>query len=491
MTVDSNRPKIGIPQRMREFALNRPREIGYTQITEAGTERAFRWAEIDRRSSQIAGALSRRGLKPGDRLSIALRNSPEFLFTTLAAWKVGAVPVPMRWDLPDWELERLTMAIDGKLHIDPSDGDWLHATAFESDVFVAGGVSPHIFGICSGGSTGLPKVVLHNRPALIDAALNAPFAEMWGRRLQRPQRICVLGPMYHANALGTLYQFLEGDQLVVLEKFDAATAVDVIERHRITGFHCTPTMLKRLADLPDIKSRDLSSLDWILQGGAPMPPSLVEDWCRLIGPEKVLMAYGMSESLGIVALNGSEWWSHRGSAGRPLRGTQIRILDDYGKECPDGEIGEIYLRSPAYGGSRYLGGVPPLAVTADGYRSVGDLGYLDDDGYLYVVERRTDLIITGGANVYPAEVEAALIDHPKVADVVVVGLKDEQWGRRVHAIVEPKSSDDPPSFDELRMYAKGKIAAYKAPHSMEILDSIPRSAATKVNRGALVAERGG
>jgi bile acid-coenzyme A ligase len=130
-------------------------------------------------------------------------------------------------------------------------------------------------------------------------------------------------------------------------------------------------------------------------------------------------------------------------------------------------------------------------MNEDGYCSVGDLGYLDEDGFLYVVDRRVDLIITGGANVYPAEVEIALMEHPKVADVVVIGVKDEEWGRRVHAIIEPSNAADPPTYEELRTYAKGKLHPFKVPKSIEIVDAIPRSAATKVNRGALIEARGG
>ena len=130
-------------------------------------------------------------------------------------------------------------------------------------------------------------------------------------------------------------------------------------------------------------------------------------------------------------------------------------------------------------------------MTEDGFCSVGDLGYVDEDGFLFVVDRRSDLIITGGANVYPAEVEIALMDHPKVADVAVVGLKDDEWGRRVHAIIQAADPADPPTFDEVRAHAKERIAPYKVPKSVEIVDEIPRSAATKVNRGALLEARGG
>ncbi len=149
------------------------------------------------------------------------------------------------------------------------------------------------------------------------------------------------------------------------------------------------------------------------------------------------------------------------------------------------------MRSPSYGGSDYLGESPQLRDHRRRVPDRGDMGYLDDDGYLYIVDRRVDMIITGGANVFPAQVEAALIDHPKIADVVVVGLKDDEWGRRVHAIVEPADPADPPSTEEVIAYAKARLAAYKVPKTVELVDEMPRSAATKVNRGRLVEARGG
>jgi bile acid-coenzyme A ligase len=483
--------QVSIARRIRELAEERPDEKAFWYVAVDGREQVFTRAEINRRSSQLAGALAERGLGFGDRLGIGLRNSPQFALSAYAAWKLGAVPVPMRWDLPDWELDRLRRAIAGKVHLGEDDIGWIDATATRAIPELADVISPQTHGICSSGSTGLPKIIVADRPGVFVAALTTPFAEAWGRKVARPQKVIVLGPMYHVNGFFGLYNLLAGDHLIVMEKFDAARVVDVIERHRISTFNCTPTMLKRIADLPGIDERDLSSIDSFIQGAAPMPPHLVHRWAELIGAERVIMAYGMSEGLGITAIRGDEWMEREGSVGRGRQGTKVRILDPEGNDCPPGVIGDIYLRSATHGGSVYLGGAPPLPTTADGFSSVGDLGYLDEDGFLYLVDRRVDLIISGGANVFPAEVETALSDHPKVADVVVIGLTDDEWGRRVHAIIQPTDAADPPTFDEVRMYAKARLAPYKVPKSIEIVDVIPRSAATKVNRGALVEARGG
>jgi bile acid-coenzyme A ligase len=284
---------------------------------------------------------------------------------------------------------------------------------------------------------------------------------------------------------------LSGDRLIVLEKFDATAALDAIERHRVTSFTATPTMLQRLAAVPDIDQRDLSTVEWILQGAAVMPPTLLRRWFDLLAPEKVVMAYGMTEQLGLTALRGDEWLEHEGSVGRGFRDTEIRILDDEKNEVPPGQLGDVYLRSPMTGSYDYRGGAALLPVTADGFGTGGDIGWVDEDGFLYLADRRADMIITGGANVFPAEVESALCDHPDIADVVVIGLKDDNWGRRVHAVVEPKDKGAPPTEADIIAYAKAKLAGYKVPKTVEFVDEIPRSAATKVSRGAMVEARGG
>ena len=314
--------------------------------------------------------------------------------------------------------------------------------------------------------------------------------EAW-RPISRPQVILVPTAMYHTNGFATFFPFLAGDHVVLMEKFDARQFLDLVERHRITHFTATPTMLKRIADVPDVAKRDLSSIVWLIQGAAPMPPYLVHRWADLVGAERILMTYGMSESLGLAAVRGDEWMQRPGTVGRPLRDTEVRILRLDGREASAGEVGEIFLRSAGNTGARYLGNVPPVRSTPDGFGTVGDMGYVDNDGYLYIVDRRVDMIVSGGANVFPAEVEAALAEHPAVADVVVVGLKDEEWGRRVHAIVEPHDKGKPPTVNELREYARIRLAAYKVPKTFEVVEVIPRTEATKISRQALVDARGG
>jgi bile acid-coenzyme A ligase len=189
-------------------------------------------------------------------------------------------------------------------------------------------------------------------------------------------------------------------------------------------------------------------------------------------------------------LRGDEWLAHPGSVGRGFRDTEIRILDPNGNPLGPGERGEVYLRSPMSAGYRYLGGAPPLPSTPDGFRSAGDIGHVDADGYLYIADRRSDMIITGGANVFPAEVESALAEHDDIADVVVIGLADPEWGRRVHAVVQ-LADGATLTEQQVIQYAKSRLAAYKVPKTVEFIDQIPRTAATKINRSAMIEARGG
>jgi bile acid-coenzyme A ligase len=175
--------------------------------------------------------------------------------------------------------------------------------------------------------------------------------------------------------------------------------------------------------------------------------------------------------------------------GKPLN-CQLKILDAEGKDCPPGAVGEIYMKGAASGrdGFRYIG-APMPNVTADGFSTFGDLGWVDAEGFLFIADRRVDMIVTGGANVFPAEVEAALAEHPQIADAVVIGLPDAEWGRRVHAVIEPIDAASPPSAADLTKHCRSRLAPYKVPKSFEIIAKMPRSAAGKINRSALIDER--
>jgi bile acid-coenzyme A ligase len=483
----------GVPfgTRLQELAEQLGDEAALVTLAPDGNPRSLTFAQLDARANQWGRALAATGAGIGSLVALAIPNSEHLELAALGCWKIGAVPVPMRWDLPEWERTRVLAVIDPAVIVDEQNRQALASCAADqSEGPLPAVVSPNANGICSSGSTGLPKVILSLAQGIWTPEQSIPFLAAWAPVAQ-PQTILVPGPMYHTNGFSPLSYLLGGDRLVVLEKFDAAAVVDAIERYRITNFTATPTMLARIAALPDIHRRDFSSIVWILQGAAVMPHALLRTWFDLLSPEQVVMAYGMTENLGLTALRGDEWLTHPGSVGRGFRDTEVRILDPQGRPLGPCEHGEVYLRSPMSAGYRYLGGAPLLPATPDGFRSAGDIGYLDADGYLYIADRRSDMIITGGANVFPAEVECALAEHDDIADVVVIGLADPQWGRRVHAVVQLANPATPLTEREVIQYAKSRLAGYKVPKTVEFVDEIPRTAATKVNRSAMIAARGG
>jgi bile acid-coenzyme A ligase len=483
----------GIPfgVRLQQLAEQRGDDPALDTLAPDGTVHSLTFAQLDARANQWGRALAADGANHGSLVALAIPNSVQLVLAVLGCWKIGAIPVPMRWDLPDWERSRVLEVIAPAVVVDEQHRDALAARAADqSDERLPVAVSPNANGICSSGSTGLPKVILTLAQGLWTPESSFPFLAAWAPTPQ-PQTILVPAPMYHTNGFSPLTYLLGGDRLVVLEKFDAAMVLDAIEKYRITNFTATPTMLARIAALPDVHQRDLSSVAWILQGAAVIPHALLHTWFDLLSPEQIVMAYGMTEGLGITALRGDEWLAHPGSVGRGFRDTEVRILDPQGRPVATGELGEIYLRSPMSAGYRYLGGAPLLPSTPDGFRTAGDIGHLDADGYLYIADRRSDMIITGGANVFPAEVECALAEHDDIADVVVIGLADPEWGRRVHAVVQLADPATPLTERQVIAYAKTRLAAYKVPKTVEFVDEIPRTAATKVNRSAMIAARGG
>jgi bile acid-coenzyme A ligase len=278
-----------------------------------------------------------------------------------------------------------------------------------------------------------------------------------------------------------------GNSLVGMTKFDPAQALALIEAHKVAWTVFVPTMMSRISKLSeDIRARaDVSSLERVWHMAAPMPPWLKQAWIDWIGPERLWEYYGGTERQGATVISGNEWLSHRGSVGRAVD-CEIRVLDDDGRELPRGAIGEVFLLPAGGLGStyHYLGAAAKRA--AGGFESIGDHGWLDAENYLYLADRRTDMIISGGANIYPAEIENALMEYPGVDCAVVIGLPDEDMGARVHAIVRPDPDcSRPPNAETLLNFLGEKLVRYKLPRSIEFTTSELRDDAGKVRRSAL------
>jgi bile acid-coenzyme A ligase len=432
--------------------------------------------ELELHTNRLARTYERMGVKEGDLVTIGLPNSIEFYEACIATWKLGATPQPVSYRLPERERQEIVELAQPSLVVTSV----IDADSDASDEpLLPDRTAPSMKAPTSGGSTGRPKIILAGQPGVCDPEGAGTFgAQPNGTQL-------VPGTLYHNGpfvfSLGGLFI---GQHLVVLPRFDAATALQAIDEFGVDFALLVPTMMTRMLKLPEEeRSRwSLDSLVGILHLAAPCPPHVKEGWIDWIGAEKVWELYAGTEAQGVTIISGADWLAHRGTIGKPAPGS-MKVTDADGNEVARGEVGEIWMKPPDTPTYRYLGAE---ARTRDGWESLGDMGWMDDDGYLYIADRRTDLILAGGANIYPAEVEAALEEHPAVLSCAVIGVPDEDLGQRVHAIVQVS---EPTSDDDLRAFLKERLVQYKIPRTFERSDGPVRDDAGKVRRSALVQER--
>jgi bile acid-coenzyme A ligase len=444
--------------------------------------------ELESRANRMARVYSAHGVRPADIVTIGLPNGIEFVVHCLAAWKCGAVPNPIsprltppeRTAIIDRAAPALLVGAGGAM----ATGRPSLPEGFEPEIGVSAHplpdvVPPHERVMATGGSTGQPKLIVLQNPAEYDPD---------GTQSILKPRGCVLvpGPLYHAAPFGSLTQgLLAGVEVVLMRRFDASRCLELIERHHVEQVLFVPTMMHRIWRLPDAErlGRDVSSLRVVFTGGSPCPPWLMRAWIEWLGADVMHDIYGPSERIGGTHITGREWLAHPGSVGKPTHGARIRILDPAtGRDVPPGEVGEVYMMPAGGRGSTYRYVGAEARATADGWESVGDMGYLDADGYLYLTDRRTDMILSGGRNIYPAQVEAALDAHPAVQSSAVIGLPDEDLGQHIHAIVQASA---PLTGEELRNHLRERIVHYSIPRSFEFVDHPLRDEAGKVRRWAL------
>lgn len=486
--------EIAYGRRLVEWSRSKPDATELIMVDPDGVETGISWRELEVRSNQIASLLEEKGVTQDALVALALPSCADHIYATLATWRLGATLLPLRYDMPQWEMSRLLdLACPAVL---VSDRHTASCPVLSREDFVSAQeippreheerISETAYVLASSGSTGLPKLIV--RPVRGSISGDSMIATVVGGGAQT---ILINSPLYHINGFSfAVPPLLEGARVVIQMKFDARRSVELIEKHQVTFTVMVPTMLQRVARLESVNNEQLRSLRRLIYGGAPIADWVVERWCDLIPPERFIFTYGSSEGIGLASMTGTEWKTHRGATGVPIN-ADVKILNERGSEVAPGEVGEIYMRPkeglPRF---RYIG-MPMPTPTAEGFMTIGDMGYVDKEGFLYVVDRRTDMIITGGANVFPAEVEAALSEHPDIADQVVIGLPDDEWGRRVHAIVQTRDIQRCPSVDDVRRHCKERLAGYKVPKTYEFVELLPRTEAGKINRSKLVAERAG
>jgi len=451
------------------------------------------WRDLDRSTNRLARLLAARGVAQDALVAIGLPNCAEHLTVAYAAWKLGACVLPLSHRLPAVERRRvLDLASPTVLIAEWGEPDELDRAGFKAAVEFADDPHPDVVptpgrALSSGGSTGTPKLIVDPRP-LARPTLDEsdPVARLTGMRPGQTQ--LSMGPLYHNGPFMSCHVGLMGGHTVVLmDRFDGPRALELIKRHNVNWLYLVPTMMRRLLEVPRIHTIDLSSIQAVYHTAAHCPPDLKRAWIDLIGPERLYEGFGATEEVGICAIRGDEWLEHPGSVGRPID-TEVKIVDADGRRCAAGEVGEIYMRRVRAGLTYHYLGAERARTDDEGFTSVGDLGWLDEEGYLYTADRRVDLIITGGSNVYPAEVEAVLHEHADVEDAAVIGLPDTDWGKRVHAIVKPYPGRTPREAD-LRSHCRERLQPYKVPKDFELVARLPRDAAGKLRRAELVAER--
>ncbi|MFO1013788.1 MAG: AMP-binding protein [Caulobacteraceae bacterium] len=478
-------PTTSLGARISQLARERPDDPALTDATHTLT-----WDQFDKRTNQIARGLAKAGVKVGDVVSIALPNTSAYLEAAFGLWKAGATPQMLSYRLPAHEADAILELAEAPILITDGSVQSSHpAFSVEKLVEMGGDDSPlpDVLAPCfkaatSGGSTGRPKLIMSGSPGLAIATGGGVYRA-------RPGETCVMpGPLYHNAPFNCSSNALtQGAHVVLLPRFDPEETLKAVDRWKASWLYVVPTMMSRIWKLPDeVKAKyDVSSLHTVWHMAAPCPPWLKEAWINWIGPDAIMELYAGTEAQSATIITGREWLEHRGSVGQ-VRGGEMATFNEAGERLPLGEIGEIYMRRPEGAAPSYAYRGATARTLPGGWESLGDIGYFDADGYLYLADRRTDMILVGGGNVYPAEIEAALDEHPLVQSSAVVGLPDEDMGNVLHAIVQPKGDL---TEADLRAHLKDQLVAYKQPRTYEFVTENIRDDAGKVRRTALRDER--
>lgn len=483
------------------------------RVTVIDADGAASAAELVDRVARLAGGLIEVGVCPGDRVGILAHNSRHYLESILAIWWAGGVVNPINWRWSSAEIayslddsQTRMVLIDGACqhHVDSGQtelgieqvialpGAGGRGVSFDelitsTPIDARDSAADSIAGIFyTGGTTGRSKGVMLSHRNLMTAALGAmatsPMMTPGGCYLHA-------APMFHLGDFGaSMMRLVAGGTHAMIPTFEAARVLDAVDRFGVTDVMLVPTMLHMVLEEIERSGRSFGSVRSLIYAGSPMPTALLDRAARLLPDVRFTQVYGMTE-LGPTAtiLTPSD---HRGSdirrksAGKAALHCDVRVVGPDGVEAPPGVTGEVVCR----GDNVMLGYLNRSEDTAEalrgGWMHTGDAGYFDGDGFLFIVDRMKDMIISGGENVYSSEVESALLLHPSVSMAAVVGLADERWGQRVHAFVV-LNAERACTADELQAHARAYIAGYKVPRSFDFVDELPISAAGKVLKSAL------
>ena len=470
--------------------------------------------ELNRRCNQLANGLVDSGVKPGDRVALLMMNSAEFIESYFAVAKIGAVVVPLNWRLVADELEFIlkdsgaTTMIFGEEFVElctelHSRGDktdlvrWLQvadgdgethfaadynnfkATAPDSEPEIVGADEDTLYIMYTSGTTGLPKGVVHTHGTTLWALLTvAATADV-----RDGDRYLAALPMFHVGALTPItLNVYRGSTSIVMREFDPTRAWELIQKEQITTGLLVPAMLNFMIQVPQLDRFDYSSLRYVQSGASPLPVSLIRDFDAL-GIE-VHQIYGLTETCGPACVIDAENAIKKiGSTGRAFFHSSVRIVGEDGKDVPEGEQGEVWVKGPHIMKEYWNRPDATAETLVDGWLKTGDVASMDGEGFVYIQDRIKDMIISGGENVYPAEIENIILEHPGVAEVAVIGQPSERWGESPFAVVVRKS--DELTEAELMKFCDGKLAKFKMPKGAAFIDTIPRNPSGKVLKRVL------
>jgi long-chain acyl-CoA synthetase len=453
------------------------------------------YAELGSRCRRLAGALRRLGLGPGDRVGVIGLNSDLYLELYLGVPAAGFVLVPVNSRLAPAEMSAILA--DASVSVLFADagypgaadvkqvltlpGDYEDLIAAADEAALDDGVAENDLAALfyTSGTTGAAKGAMHTHRTLVASALH--FMATWP--FDQQTRWLVASPMFHTGGIiGTLATVWAGGTHVIMPRFEPDLAVDLIEREAITHTLLVPTMLAAAAKAQLARPRDVSSLRYLSHGASPISAETLKQARRAFPQAELLHVYGTTEATPITTLLPHEErildTPRVRSCGQPATGVEVRITDDAGQDVPPGQVGDILVRSASVMAGYWHRPQATAEVMRGDWYLTGDLGYRDDESYLYLVDRAKDMIVSGGENVYSTEVEDALASHPAVEEVAVFGVPDPLWGESVYAVVHARQ---PVSSAELIAHCRQRIAGFKVPKCIELrVEPLPKSAAGKI-----------
>ncbi|MDI3406149.1 long-chain-fatty-acid--CoA ligase [Streptomyces cavernicola] len=480
--------------------------------------RALTFPQLDARVSRLANALAVRGVGRGDRVAIVMHNAVEVAEAFLATARLGAVGVPVNFRLVAEEIAYIladcgasVLLVDGRTAAVCADarrgpdggpravlvtgGDpraaGPDAESYEDALAAAPAADPGVdvpendpaYIMYTSGTTGRPKGAVLTHLNLVMASYAALCAT--GGIQQEPGAVLIGVPMFHISGLNnTLRGLLDGGRVVIdaSPHFDPAALVDLLERERITSCFLVPSQWQAICAVPGLEDRDLA-LRTLVWGASTAPPSVLEALRDRFPQAPAYSAFGQTEmSPTTTMLRAEDALRKTGSVGTPLPGIEVRIVDEEMRDVPVGEVGEIVYRGPTTMLGYWNKPKETEEAFAGGWFHSGDLCRMDDEGFVYVVDRKKDMIISGGENIYCAEVEAAIDAHPGVAEVAVIGVDHPKWVQTPRAVVVPADPRNPPTEDELIDHCRERLASYKKPTSVVFADALPRNASGKIQK---------